>query len=251
MPPENAKPVKDEVETDDEKPISQVRDKTKKKPSTPTTISKQHSKVKKEEPQESGSNLKKPSKPTPKQAKPKKEEEPKHDDKKNVKRKREEEKGNADVKKRERKVYDLPGQKRDPPEERDPLRIFYQTLHEQKPTSEMATVWMMESGLLPLEEAKRVYERKMSIKNRKLASPTKPMRVKETKSVTVKKKVEPSTPKTSNKKTTTTTKTTTVSKQTKKAKAEDPSSDEDSGDEDSGEEFVVSTKKVVKKVKAN
>lgn len=117
MPPGNAKPVKDEVETDDEKPISQVRDKTKKKPSTPTTISKQHSKVKKEEPQESGSNLKKPSKPTPKQAKPKKEEEPKHDDKKNVKRKREEEKGNADVKKRERKVYDLPGQKRDPPEE--------------------------------------------------------------------------------------------------------------------------------------
>lgn len=71
--------------------------------------------------------------------------------------------------KKEKKVYDLPGQKRDPPEEvlkndligisfmfgssladhlhllliiqRDPLRIFYETLHKQVPHSEMAEFW--------------------------------------------------------------------------------------------------------------
>ncbi|KAJ0479009.1 hypothetical protein HanRHA438_Chr13g0577841 [Helianthus annuus] len=43
--------------------------------------------------------------------------------------------------KKERKVYDLPGQKRDPPEERDPLRIFYESLYSQIPTSEMAAIW--------------------------------------------------------------------------------------------------------------
>jgi len=108
---------------------------------------------------------------------------------------------------------------------------------------------MMESGLLPLEEAKLVYEKKLSGKIRKIASPTKALKAfKETKSVTVKKKVEPLTPNTSNKKKTT-TETTTVSKRTKKSKAE--SSEDRSSDEDSGEEFVMSTKKVVKKVKAN
>lgn len=42
------------------------------------------------------------------------------------------------VKKRERKVCDFSGQKRDPLEERDPLRIFNETLFEQIPDSEMA-----------------------------------------------------------------------------------------------------------------
>ncbi|KAF9686720.1 hypothetical protein SADUNF_Sadunf02G0018800 [Salix dunnii] len=45
------------------------------------------------------------------------------------------------VKKRERKVYDFSRHKRDPPEERDPLRIFYETLFEQIPDSEMAQFW--------------------------------------------------------------------------------------------------------------
>ncbi|XP_010691868.2 uncharacterized protein LOC104905118 isoform X2 [Beta vulgaris subsp. vulgaris] len=40
-------------------------------------------------------------------------------------------------------MYDFPGQKRDPPEQRDPLRIFYETLYQQKPTSELAAVWML------------------------------------------------------------------------------------------------------------
>ncbi|WZZ72700.1 hypothetical protein YC2023_084070 [Brassica napus] len=44
---------------------------------------------------------------------------------------------------------------------RDPLRIFYETLHKQLPTSEMAKIWLMESGLLPAAEAKKVLERKL------------------------------------------------------------------------------------------
>jgi hypothetical protein len=43
--------------------------------------------------------------------------------------------------KREKKVFTLPGQKHEPPEERDALRIFYETLHDQIPSSEMAEVW--------------------------------------------------------------------------------------------------------------
>lgn len=59
-----------------------------------------------------------------------------------------------------KKVYSLPGQKHDSPEERDPLRIFYESLYQQIPTSEMATIWMMEHGLLSPEKAKKAYERK-------------------------------------------------------------------------------------------
>lgn len=42
---------------------------------------------------------------------------------------------------REKKVYTLLGQKHDPPEEREPLRIFYESLWKQVPTSEMAEFW--------------------------------------------------------------------------------------------------------------
>ncbi|KAJ9168277.1 hypothetical protein P3X46_019823 [Hevea brasiliensis] len=61
---------------------------------------------------------------------------------------------------REKKVYSLPGQKYDPPEEREPLRIFYESLSKQIPTSEMAEFWMMEHGLLSPERAKKAYEKK-------------------------------------------------------------------------------------------
>ncbi|KAH9301224.1 hypothetical protein KI387_012807 [Taxus chinensis] len=64
----------------------------------------------------------------------------------------------SNVKVKQKKVYSLPGQKHDPPEERDPLRIFYESLYEQIPTSEMATIWMMEHGLLPPDAAKKAYE---------------------------------------------------------------------------------------------
>ncbi|KAI9191660.1 hypothetical protein LWI28_011586 [Acer negundo] len=61
---------------------------------------------------------------------------------------------------REKKVFTLPGQKFDPPEEREPLRIFYESLWNQIPTSEMAEFWMMEHGLLSPDRAKKAHERK-------------------------------------------------------------------------------------------
>ncbi|OVA20263.1 hypothetical protein BVC80_157g61 [Macleaya cordata] len=59
-----------------------------------------------------------------------------------------------------KRVYTLPGQKCDPPEEREPLRIFYESLSKQIPSSEMAEFWMMEHGLLSPEKAKKAYARK-------------------------------------------------------------------------------------------
>uniref|UniRef100_A0A5B6YNJ9 Uncharacterized protein n=1 Tax=Davidia involucrata TaxID=16924 RepID=A0A5B6YNJ9_DAVIN len=64
------------------------------------------------------------------------------------------------VKTRAKKVYTLPGQKHDVPEEREPLRIFYESLSKQIPSSEMAEFWMMEHGLLSPERAKKAYEKK-------------------------------------------------------------------------------------------
>jgi len=72
--------------------------------------------------------------------------------------------------KKEKKVYELPGQKHDPPTERDPLRIFYESLYEQIPTSDMAATWLMEWGLLPLDVARKVFEKKQG---QKLKSPVK------------------------------------------------------------------------------
>ncbi|XP_076920863.1 uncharacterized protein LOC143582116 [Bidens hawaiensis] len=64
------------------------------------------------------------------------------------------------VKTREKKVYSLPGQKFDVPEEREPLRIFYESLSKQIPTSEMAEFWMMEHGMLSPERARKAFEKK-------------------------------------------------------------------------------------------
>ncbi|XP_061367387.1 uncharacterized protein LOC133310474 [Gastrolobium bilobum] len=61
---------------------------------------------------------------------------------------------------RERKVYTLPGQKHDPPEQKEPLRIFYESLSKQIPTSEMAEFWLMEHGLLSPERANKAFEKK-------------------------------------------------------------------------------------------
>ncbi|CAA7408729.1 unnamed protein product [Spirodela intermedia] len=70
----------------------------------------------------------------------------------------------------EKKVFSLPGQKYDPPEEREPLRIFYESLSKQIPSSEMAEfclpissfliLQMMEHGMLSADRAKRAYEKK-------------------------------------------------------------------------------------------
>lgn len=64
------------------------------------------------------------------------------------------------VRAREKKVYTLAGQRYDVPEEREPLRIFYESLSKQIPSSEMAEFWLMEHGLLSPERAKKAYERK-------------------------------------------------------------------------------------------
>ncbi|KAK4388825.1 hypothetical protein Sango_2219500 [Sesamum angolense] len=61
---------------------------------------------------------------------------------------------------REKKVFSLPGQKYDVPEEREPLRLFYESLSKQIPSSEMAEFWLMEHGLLSPEKAKKAYEKK-------------------------------------------------------------------------------------------
>lgn len=79
------------------------------------------------------------------------------------------------TKPREKKVYTLPGQKHDPPEEREPLRIFYESLWKQIPTSEMAEFWMMEHGLLSPERARRAHEKKQrKQKQIRLGTPVKP-----------------------------------------------------------------------------
>jgi hypothetical protein len=49
--------------------------------------------------------------------------------------------------------FDLPGQTKATPEENDPLRIFYESLYRQKPTSKMAETYCLEHGIMPLEKA--------------------------------------------------------------------------------------------------
>ncbi|XP_072954794.1 uncharacterized protein [Typha angustifolia] len=146
------------------------------------------------------------------------------EEKKKKKKKKEEEKKMAGKgakgsvangkEKKVKKVYDLPGQKHDPPEERDPLRIFYETLYQQVPNSEMASFWMMEWGLLPQSEAKKVYEKKLK-KNQqqKVTSPVKVVSVKRTSDVLLKKVKQ--------------TMSTEVTRVPKKRKASDSESDDD------------------------
>ena len=73
--------------------------------------------------------------------------------------------GGAAVK-AEKKTYELPGQKRDTPDEADSLRKFYVSLRTQKPESEMAETWLMEHGLLPEEEAKKAYKKWLAKRGR-------------------------------------------------------------------------------------
>ncbi|KAG4931070.1 hypothetical protein AAZX31_17G183800 [Glycine max] len=76
---------------------------------------------------------------------------------------------------REKKVYSLPGQKHDPPEQKEPLRVFYESLSKQIPTSEMAEFWLMEHGLLSPERAKRAFEKKQrKQKQLRTGTPVKP-----------------------------------------------------------------------------
>ena len=63
--------------------------------------------------------------------------------------------------------YELHGQKRDAPDETDPLRKFYASLRRQNPKSVMAEVWLMEHGLLEDAEAQAdAYKRFLKSKGR-------------------------------------------------------------------------------------
>ncbi|KAG7037915.1 hypothetical protein SDJN02_01546, partial [Cucurbita argyrosperma subsp. argyrosperma] len=121
--------------------------------------------------------------------------------------------------KKEKKVYDLPGQKRDPPEERDPLRIFYETLHKQVP-----------------HKAKKVFEKKQKkAPLQKLSSPGKTVTaVKSVTKTTIVKKTVQSPPVSSNKKTMTVG-SKVVAKQSTKRNLKDESSDDESDDD-----FIIS-----------
>ncbi|XP_022873205.1 uncharacterized protein LOC111392168 isoform X2 [Olea europaea var. sylvestris] len=178
MPSEDSKPVKKVLDEDDEQSIATAFGNRKKKSAdNSNAISKSQSKVKKEE-NKVKRELDDEEFEEPTSKKTSRKADNKQEKKKGAKA------SDKGAKKRERKVYDLPGQKRDSPEERDPLRIFYETLYEQVPSSEMAAIWMMESGLLPKEEAKKVFEKKQKKgQEQSLGSPMKSV-------VTVKKKAD-------------------------------------------------------------
>mmetsp|Transcript_24975 Transcript_24975/g.34424 ORF Transcript_24975/g.34424 Transcript_24975/m.34424 type:complete len:152 (+) Transcript_24975:117-572(+) len=74
-------------------------------------------------------------------------------------------KGTNQVAKVAKKVYELSGQKRDPPDETDSLRKFYVSLRTQRPDSEMAEVYLMEHGLLPKDEAEKAFKKKLKQKS--------------------------------------------------------------------------------------
>lgn len=67
---------------------------------------------------------------------------------------------------REKKVYDLPGQKKDTPEQGESLRKFYVSMRTQVPESVMAEQWLMEHGLLPEDEAAKAYKKFLIRKGR-------------------------------------------------------------------------------------
>jgi len=69
--------------------------------------------------------------------------------------------------KKPKKVYELPGQKKDTPHELDGGRIFYESLRKQIPTSMMAEEYLLRHGLLPKEEAEKIVERMEEAKLRK------------------------------------------------------------------------------------
>lgn len=141
---------------------------------------------------------------------------------------------------KKKKVYSLPGQKHDPPDERDPLRIFYESLYEQNSKSEMAEVWMMEHGLLEPDAAKKAFERKKKNQvSQKLGSPVKQSR---DVSVNCEKKLSTNTTAKSEKKSSTVKsekKSSTVNGDSKSSKAKRIRD----SDEDEDDDFILKPKK--------
>ncbi|XP_027092966.1 uncharacterized protein [Coffea arabica] len=233
MPSEDAKTVKKQrVKDEDEETLDSLK---KKKPNNATQ---KEAKARKEETK----RVKKEEADEDFEQSPPKKSSNKSSDKKRRKKEDETKKKEAKeteqtAKKREKKVYDLPGQRREPPEERDPLRIFYETLYKQVPNSEMAAIWMMESGLLQKEAAKKIFEKKQKkAPQQKVKSPVKAVGTVKSKvdSVTIKRKTSSAV--STQKKRTLDSKV--VSKQSKKCKIADSSSESGSDDDD----FILKAK---------
>jgi len=69
-----------------------------------------------------------------------------------------------------KKVYDMPGQKKDTPGELDGGRIFYESLRKQKPKSKMAEDYLLKHGLLTYDEATAIVAVQQKSKTKSTAS---------------------------------------------------------------------------------
>ena len=56
--------------------------------------------------------------------------------------------------KKEKTVYDKPGQRYDTPSPEDPKRLYYASLYAENPESEQAKKWLVEHGISPEEETR-------------------------------------------------------------------------------------------------
>lgn len=65
-----------------------------------------------------------------------------------------------------KKSYDKEGQKYDTPPSGDALYVFYTSLYEEKPNSNIAVVWLTERGVFEGDERKKLVQKWKKIKNR-------------------------------------------------------------------------------------
>jgi len=72
-----------------------------------------------------------------------------------------------------KKVYDMPGQKKDTPNELNGARIFYESLRQQNPKSQMAEEYLLKFGLLPYEEAAAIVKAQQKLKTKAKIGATK------------------------------------------------------------------------------
>jgi len=72
-----------------------------------------------------------------------------------------------------KKVYTMPGQKKDTPGELNGARIFYESLRQQNPKSKMAEEYLLKHGLLPYEEAAAIVKAQQKLKSKTKSVTTK------------------------------------------------------------------------------
>eukprot|EP00871_Galdieria_phlegrea_P002980 jgi/Galph1/3683/GphlegSOOS_G2367.1 len=74
-------------------------------------------------------------------------------------------KENVEVKK-----FSLPGQRREAPPKNDPLRLFYESMYEEKKRKNVESMlvenWLLIHGLLEYSEAKTIYEKHRLLKGK-------------------------------------------------------------------------------------